>query len=140
MADYAARCKYCDYEITRYAPVETAGTAALLCPTCGGSLPFDGMSPTAVCPHCGNAVAVPSRAVPRAEAAIPPDEEDLPLSEQVEHLLRDGRPDRAIPLLRRHLSIQEADAERIVAIMESGNYGDAKRLFDDAMHGKLKGP
>ena len=135
--DYAKKCKYCDKEIPAYEPAGGGTTTALLCPTCGGSMSYDGTSARAVCAHCGNQVVVPSREKP-GEDTVPLEEQNLPLSETVERLVREGSHDRAVALLRRNLSIQQDDAERVVAIIESGEYGDAKQLFQEAMQGRLK--
>ena len=135
--DYARKCKYCDHAIPVFEPAGGTAPSLMTCPSCGGGLEYDTSSSRAHCPHCGNQVVMTGREIPVKEEK-PVEERNLPLSETIEQLVNEGQRERAVTLLRQNLSIQTVDAERVVEIMESGEYGDATRLFQDAMQGRLK--
>jgi predicted RNA-binding Zn-ribbon protein involved in translation (DUF1610 family) len=137
ITDYAKKCKYCDYDIPTYEPVGGQDPIILSCPACGGGLNFDAISSTAECSHCGSKVVVPSRLRP-LEEGVRLDKRTIPLSEQVEQLVKNNKLTQAVELLRSNLSLLKGNAERVVAIIESGEYGDAKQLLIDALYGKLK--
>ena len=117
-------------------PIPGAGSTALTCPTCGGSLEYNGVSPTVLCKFCGNTIAVASQTVPRAQSAVPPMEEEDAFAENVRLLVELGDSDQAVELLCQKLSIPIADARNIVSLFAAGNYGNETQIIADVVRRK----
>ncbi|MGB8213705.1 MAG: zinc ribbon domain-containing protein [Anaerolineales bacterium] len=132
--DYATRCKYCDEPIPIFQPVSSAESVALVCPSCGASLDYDTTSTVVSCAYCGNRVVVPARAVEHVPDS-PMDEQSLPLTARIQHLVDQGRTDAAVDLIRHLLSIQKPEAEQLLEILLSGQAPDVQRLFYNFEHG-----
>ena len=127
----AATCPYCGENIPMVQPIPGAGSVALTCPTCGGSLQYDGVSPTLHCMYCGNDILVASQVAPK-----PLQDQNEAFSEQVRLLVELGETDQAVELLCQHLSIPPANAKEVVALFEAGNYGSETQIIEDVLRRK----
>ena len=123
---HVTHCKYCETRL----PSPVAGSLlTLLCPTCNGSLSPRVGETIVRCPYCGNTVLIP--------ATLWAKEEEQPLepptlSAQVEALVRQGREDKAVQLLRDEGLLPREEAETIVAQIVTGQYADVADLIVQA--------
>lgn len=111
---------------------------ALSCPSCGGRININCLAASGKCEYCGNLLNIQPVETTVTGANNPKTDVFVPLSVSIEKLVREGLEEEAIEMLRKDLSVQRPIAEKVVSIIRSGGYGDARQLFQDAMHGKIK--
>jgi len=137
-AAYATKCKYCDARLPESSEsMRQPQLQAIKCPSCGGPVNYSGGSQISKCAYCGCSMIIPGKITSqdKPEAQLPA--EPTTLSSQVEKIVQGGNSATAIKLLRDQAFLRLQEAERVVEIITTGEYGDLAALILSAQKGKI---